>query len=147
MTPLKILITGLPGAGKTTLGKLLAPMIKAVHFDGDTIRNAYPNPLGFSPADRYLHAAFMGTICDAVTASGNNSIASFICPTSASRTLFNASFLIWVGTPDGGPYADTRALWQNPLDWDLRTHRGEPVEYWAALAAHKILARIIDNSL
>jgi predicted ATPase len=34
----KILIMGLPGAGKTTLAHALAPRLNAVHFNADEIR-------------------------------------------------------------------------------------------------------------
>ena len=36
--PRKILIMGLPGAGKTTLAKLLVPKLNAVHFNADEVR-------------------------------------------------------------------------------------------------------------
>ena len=35
-----ILIMGLPTAGKTTLARLLAPRLKAVHFNADDVRTA-----------------------------------------------------------------------------------------------------------
>ena len=34
----KILIMGLPGAGKTTLARVLAPRLNAVHFNADDVR-------------------------------------------------------------------------------------------------------------
>src|SRR5262245_51602325 len=34
----KLLIMGLPGAGKTTLAKLLGPRLNAVHFNADEVR-------------------------------------------------------------------------------------------------------------
>src|SRR5690554_2339715 len=34
----KILVMGLPGAGKTTLARLLVPRLNAVHFNADEVR-------------------------------------------------------------------------------------------------------------
>jgi adenylate kinase family enzyme len=38
MNPKKLLVMGLPDAGKTTLSKLLAKRLVAVHFNADEIR-------------------------------------------------------------------------------------------------------------
>ena len=45
----KILIMGLPGAGKTTLAKVLAPRLNAVHFNADDVRREINRDLGFAP--------------------------------------------------------------------------------------------------
>ena len=52
----KILIMGLPGAGKTTLAAGLAPRLNAVHFNADEVRKNVNKDLGFSEADRVEHA-------------------------------------------------------------------------------------------
>ena len=46
----KILIMGLPGAGKTYLAKILFPMLDAVWLNADEIRKA--NDWDFSPEGR-----------------------------------------------------------------------------------------------
>ena len=56
----KILIMGLPGAGKTTLAHALAPRLNAVHFNADEIRREINSDLGFSEPDRVEHARRMG---------------------------------------------------------------------------------------
>ena len=48
----KILIMGLPGAGKTTLARQLAPRLNAVHYDADDVRANVNRDLGFSEPDR-----------------------------------------------------------------------------------------------
>ena len=50
-------ITGLSGAGKTTIGKLLYAKLKAKHgntifLDGDMLRKAFGDDLGYSEEDR-----------------------------------------------------------------------------------------------
>src|ERR1700730_15368965 len=79
----KILIMGLPGAGKTTLANALAPLLNAVVFNADAVR--VPNgvvsnaaacgpslwrALGFPHDDRSEPARRMGWMCDRVTEAG-----------------------------------------------------------------------------
>ena len=52
----KILIMGLPGAGKTTLAKALAPRLNAAHYNADDVRANINKDLGFSEADRIEQA-------------------------------------------------------------------------------------------
>jgi len=56
----KILVMGLPGAGKTTLSRQLATRLNAVHLNADEIRANVHKDLGFSPEDRIEHARRMG---------------------------------------------------------------------------------------
>ena len=44
----KILIMGLPGAGKTTLASALAPLLNAVMFNADAVRANLSRDLGFN---------------------------------------------------------------------------------------------------
>ena len=44
----KILIMGLPGAGKTTLARHLAPRLNAVHYNADDVRANVNRDLGIS---------------------------------------------------------------------------------------------------
>ena len=55
----KILIMGLPGAGKTTLADALAPLLNAVVFNADAVRANISRDLGFSHSDRVEHARRM----------------------------------------------------------------------------------------
>jgi len=131
----KILICGKTGSGKTTLARELSRLLAATVFDGDDIRNAYPNPLGFEHEDRLLHAEFMGKLCDAVVTAGGNVIASFICPTEATRLLFDKgprkAFVVWIDRRGDGEYPDSDKLWQSPSHYDMHvTQHGAPI-YWA----------------
>jgi adenylylsulfate kinase-like enzyme len=52
----KILVMGLPGAGKTTFATALAPLLNAVVFNADAVRANLSRDLGFSHEDRVEHA-------------------------------------------------------------------------------------------
>ncbi len=92
----KILIMGLPGAGKTTLARALAPLLNAVIFNADEVREHINSDLWFSVEDREIHAKRMGWMCDRVIDSGGIAIADFVCPTSETRATFGDCFVIWV---------------------------------------------------
>src|SRR5437868_13232422 len=81
----KILVMGLPSAGKTTLSKVLAPRLNAVHFNADEVRANVNKDLGFSEDDRIEQARRMGWLCDQVVHVGGYAIADFICPTPVAR--------------------------------------------------------------
>jgi adenylylsulfate kinase len=110
----KILIMGLPGSGKTTLAKALAPKLKAVHWNADAVRANINSHLGFSEADRIEQARRMGWLCDQVTAAGSWVIADFVCPTPATRAAFGTATVIWVDTIREGRFEDTNKLFVNP---------------------------------
>ncbi len=62
-------ITGLSGAGKTTIGKKLYDEIKLRHsntvfLDGDELRNVFGNDLGYSNDDRKKCAMRYARLCD-----------------------------------------------------------------------------------
>lgn len=108
----KILIMGLPGAGKTTLARALLHRINAVHFNVDAVRREVNRDLGFSVVDRVEHARRMGWLCDRVVEAGGYAVADFICPTPEARAAFEAdgaAFVVWVDRIAAGRFEDTRA--------------------------------------
>jgi adenylylsulfate kinase len=130
----KILIMGLPTAGKTTLAKLLVPRLNAVHFNADDVRANINRELGFSEADRIEQARRMGWLCDQVVKAGCFAVADFICPTPDARAAFAAGgepFVIWVDRIKTGPYADTNRMFVPPERVDLRVAPEGTPEYWA----------------
>jgi adenylylsulfate kinase len=129
----KILIMGLPGAGKTTLARALAPLLKAAVFNADEVRASISRDLGFSHADRIEHARRMGWMCDRVVEAGGVAIADFICPTPETRFAFGATFVVWVDRIDAGRYPDTNRMFVPPDRCDMRvTAEGTPL-FWAEL--------------
>lgn len=139
MIAAKILIMGLPGAGKTTLAQALAIRLGAVHFNADEIRRNINLDLGFSIEDRIEQARRMGWLCDRVIAAGHPAIADFICPTPETRSAFGNAFVIWVDRVKESRFADTDRLFVPP-DWcNVRVSGAGTVEYWSEKIAGYLL--------
>lgn len=85
-----IWMTGLPGAGKTTLAKhihhLLAMMdIAAVILDADEIRKTVHQHLGFSPEDRSRNVRLIGEMAYQIASNQSVAIVSCISPYEDDR--------------------------------------------------------------
>ncbi len=129
--PRKILIMGLPGAGKTTLARELAPLLRAVLFNADEVRQNLNRDLGFSPEDRIEQARRMGWLCDRVVEAGHVAIADFICPTAETRAALGPAFTVWLDRINAGRYADTNQLFVPPERFDIRVESEGSPGFWA----------------
>jgi cytidyltransferase-like protein len=134
----KILVMGLPGAGKTTLATALAPLLNAVVFNADAVRANISRDLGFGHADRIEHARRMGWICDRVAEAGGTVIADFICPTEETRAAFGNAFTIWLDRISASRFEDTNRMFVAPKRFDLRVGAEGPPQYWAAQALARL---------
>lgn len=127
----RILIMGLPGSGKTTLARVLAKCIGAVHFNADEVRSNINRDLGFSVEDRIEHARRMGWLCEQVAKAGQYVIADFVCPIPQTREAFGEAFIVWMARIQAGRFPDTNRLFVAPEHYDvLVTAEGTP-EDWA----------------
>ncbi len=134
----KILIMGLPGAGKTTLARELAPLLSAVLFNADEVRKNLNGDLGFSPGDRVEQARRMGWLCNRVAEAGHTAIADFICPTPETREAFGPAFTVWLDRIKSGRYADTNQLFVPPERYDIRIEAEGSPAFWAERIMQKL---------
>ena len=93
----KILIMGLPGAGKTYLADKLVPKIGATWLNADKVRKE-ANDWDFSPEGRIRQAKRMAEKAEKFKKEGSHVVADFVCPTPKARELFDPDFIIWVDT-------------------------------------------------
>lgn len=137
----KLLIMGLPGAGKTTLASRLSSRLNGVHFNADEIRQNVSKDLGFSESDRIEHARRLGWLCDQVVKTGGFALADFVCPTPATRAAFTSggsAFIVWVDRITESRFDDTNRLFTPPEHFDVRvTAEGSP-DYWVEEIAQKV---------
>jgi adenylylsulfate kinase-like enzyme len=97
-----ILITGLPGSGKTDIAASVAQRLRGVHINGDTVRSTINAGLDFSEASRIKQATTMGQLARMVADSGVTAVVDFVCPILATRQALLAAlgqhrpFATWV---------------------------------------------------
>jgi len=106
-----IFLTGLPGAGKTTLAQLLRQQLETLGrsvtlLDGDECRKHLSWELGFSRTDRDRNIRRIGYVASEVCRHGGMAICSAIAPYQAARQdarlltqPLGAFILIYVSTP------------------------------------------------
>ena len=120
---IKILIMGLPGAGKTTLAKLLVPMFNAVWLNADEVRKE-ADDWDFSEMGRSIQANRMKRLADEAIQSNRNVVADFVCPTEHTREDFDADYIIWMDTIKESKYEDTNKMFEQPKNFDFKvTHK------------------------
>ena len=136
---MKILIMGLPGSGKTTLAKLLAPMFNAIWLNADEVRKE-ASDWDFSEQGRIRQANRMNTLAKEAIANNRIVVADFVCPTEKTRKDFNADYTIFMDTIKEGRYDDTNKMFEVPKDYDFRIEYFDATQ-WAFLIKQDILAK------
>ena len=122
----KILVMGLPGAGKSYLSRILAPMIEGVWLNADEVRKE-ADDWDFTMQGRLRQAERMNKKADDAISQGKNVIADFICPTEKTREHFEPDYTVFMNTIDSGRYKDTNKIFESPgkVDFEVKEQRGE----------------------
>ena len=158
----KILIMGLPGAGKTFLATALKkyieensnirnfPMDRAINmermpttykcsvdwFNADEIRKKY-NDWDFSREGRIRQSLRMAEF--ALNCTSDFVICDFVAPLVEMRNNFKADWTIWVDTIDQGRFDDTNKAFIPPEVYDFRITE-QNADKWAEFIGEHILA-------
>ena len=133
---MKILIMGLPGSGKTSLAKLLAPMFNAVWLNADEVRKQ-DNNWDFSEDGRRRQSLRMRSLAEGDVGNNRNVVADFICPTEQTRADFDADYTIWMDTIKEGRFEDTNKMFEAPTKYDFRVTHME-ADMWAFIIKQDI---------
>ena len=117
----RILIMGLPGAGKTTLASKLAAELgyDCLWLNADEIRQKY-NDWDFSQEGRIRQSRRMRDLAD--ISNKQYVLVDFVAPLIEMREIFSADFTIWMDTIQQGRFADTNAIFVPPenFEYDIR---------------------------
>ena len=143
--PKRILVMGLPGAGKTYLAQhivdhLQAEKKKVGWLNADDVRKKY-NDWDFSHEGRIRQSLRMRELADAMT-DVDYVICDFVAPLVEMRNNFKADWTVWVDTIREGRYADTNAMFVEPKVYDFRINEQKAEKWGEFVAAH-----ILDNRL
>jgi adenylylsulfate kinase len=132
----RILVMGLPGAGKTTLAKALADKLDAMWFNADDVRRQYDD-WDFSYEGRIRQSLRMRDLAD--DSYSKYVIVDFVCPLPEMRDNFNADYTIWVDTIRESRYSDTNNMFVEPDTYDFRITEQDSEKY-SEIIARYILA-------
>jgi adenylylsulfate kinase len=113
----RILIMGLPGAGKTTLARALADKIDAMWFNADDVREQC-NDWDFSYQGRIRQSHRMRDLAN--DSHAKFVICDFVAPLAEMRTVYDADYTIWMDTIDKGRFEDTNHVFEPPDQYNLR---------------------------
>jgi len=135
----RILIMGLPGAGKTTLALNLFAKLSpnVLWLNADEIRKKF-NDWDFSEQGRLRQSLRMREIAD--VSNKDYVIADFVCPLPAMRDNYAADFTVWVDTINEGRYEDTNRIFDPPIKYDVRVTEQDAAK-WSKIILEKINER------
>ena len=133
---MKILIMGLPGSGKTTLARMIAPRLNAVWLNADEIRKQ-ADDWDFSPEGRKRQSLRMWTLAEEAVEKNRTVVADFICPTKETREQFNADYVVWMDTIKECRFEDTNKMFEEPTEYNFRV-TSKDAEMWAYLITQEV---------
>ncbi len=144
----KILIMGLPGAGKTYLAKEIYKELNAVWINGDSIRKRFKD-WDFTKKGRIRQAKRLNKLSNDYVRKGKNVVVDFICPNSDSFKNFKSDFVVWVDTIKIGRHIrkhldDINPIFRKPKKFDLRV-TSKDAKLWKLIVIDRLKKKKWDN--
>ena len=138
----RILIMGLPGAGKTYLAQHILEHLQAdrksvMWLNADDVRKKY-NDWDFSHEGRIRQSLRMRELADSYDV--DYVICDFVAPLVEMRNNFKADWTVWVDTINQGRFEDTNKVFVAPEQYDFRITEQQAEKWGEFIAAH-----ILDN--
>lgn len=138
----KILIMGLPGAGKTVLADKLTQYlsnhnVRVDWYNADQVRKQFDD-WDFSYEGRVRQSVRMRNLAE--QSDANFVICDFVAPLPVMRENFNADWTIWINTIIEGRFEDTNKVFVKPDNYDFEVTT-QCAEHWVPIIATKILSQ------
>jgi bifunctional enzyme CysN/CysC len=134
--PAVLWLTGLSGAGKSTIANRVEQKLASMHrhtflLDGDNIRQGLNRDLGFTDADRAENMRRVGEVAKLMTDAGLIVITAFISPFRAERAMVRQMmrpgefFEIFIDTPlERAEARDVKGLYKKARGGQLKNFTG-----------------------
>ena len=141
--PAVIWLTGLSGAGKSTIANLVEKKLARMNrhtflLDGDNVRHGLNKDLGFTEADRVENIRRVGEVAKLMTDAGLIVITAFISPFRAEREMVRAMMApgefveVHIDTPLAeAERRDVKGLYKKARAGDLKNFTGIDSPYEA----------------
>ena len=112
----KILIFGLPGSGKSTIGNKLSQKLDCIHLNADEVRERF-NDWDFSEDGRLRQAYRMKQLAEET--KSQYVILDFVCPKKEYRDIISPDISIFMNTIKKGRFKNTNVIFEEPENDEL----------------------------
>jgi adenylylsulfate kinase len=136
----RVLVLGLPGAGKTTLASDISIELstRCLWLNADEIRKQY-NDWDFSEDGRIRQSVRMRNLAD--QAEQEIVLIDMVAPMAEQRDIIDAQFIVWVDTIREGRFEDTNRMFTPVNNCDFRVVTQDSKK-WAKSIVELILKKI-----
>lgn len=140
---MRVLIIGLPGAGKTYIARyvnelLITAGISVLWLNADEVRKSHDD-WDFSTEGRIRQSIRMRALAD--ISKTEVVLCDFVAPLVEMRENFDADFTVWVDTIKAGRFEDTNKAFVIPTDYDFRVKEQDHLFYG------KVISEIVLRKL
>ncbi len=144
-------ITGISGAGKTTIAKALIKILKPripqiINIDGDEVRDLFGNDLGYNESDRIVQINRIQRLCLFLEKQGHIPIASALYSNEAllkwNRKNFKEYYEIFLNASvDLVSKGDVKGLYKKALNGEEKNVVGLDIPWNKPTSSHLIINR------